>query len=375
MRRHLPPRRCRVFGSRSTPASAQPSVRSTALASGRRPARGRGLRPAALLRQPGEPHRGRRRADGLRDRRRRPAHRERARRGPCHLPQHRACGKRSQSQADRRAGPGRPGFGGGRIVRRSAVRGCQLRCRLEPGRHPARARSGRGAERGCAGAQARRRFHLHRSDAGRRDRGYLVPPADLRSHPSRQSRQLRLLSRSADDAWDGRGADRRSEPATAQSLCSGGQGSGRAARRVIDRRCLRGPDARRAGPLGARRGCGQADLGHHAFPQAGLAGRLAASDKGAMQATCTDLWQRLADYEIGPDDAAFTFAQRLARENRWSAGFAAKLRKRASRPRSSTGCAMLVIPNLQIGASTAQIRDTQAAKGWILPKRRFTSQV
>ena len=44
-----------------------------------------------------------------------------------------------------------------------------------------------------------------------------------------------------------------------------------------------------------------------------------------MQATCTDLWQRLADYEIGPDDAAFTFAQRLARENRWSAGFAARV--------------------------------------------------
>ena len=33
----------------------------------------------------------------------------------------------------------------------------------------------------------------------------------------------------------------------------------------------------------------------------------------------SELWQRLADYKIGPTDAAFTFAQRLARENRWSA--------------------------------------------------------
>ena len=34
------------------------------------------------------------------------------------------------------------------------------------------------------------------------------------------------------------------------------------------------------------------------------------------------LWQRLRAYEIGPDDAAFTFAQRLARENRWSESYA-----------------------------------------------------
>jgi len=39
----------------------------------------------------------------------------------------------------------------------------------------------------------------------------------------------------------------------------------------------------------------------------------------------TDLWQRLAGYEIGPPDAAFTFAQRLARENRWSADYASRV--------------------------------------------------
>jgi hypothetical protein len=44
-----------------------------------------------------------------------------------------------------------------------------------------------------------------------------------------------------------------------------------------------------------------------------------------MDAQKTDLWQRLADYEIGPPDAAFTFAQRLARENRWSADYAARV--------------------------------------------------
>ena len=44
-----------------------------------------------------------------------------------------------------------------------------------------------------------------------------------------------------------------------------------------------------------------------------------------MRATGSDLWQRLADYEIGPPDAAFTFAQRLARENRWSAAYAARV--------------------------------------------------
>lgn len=49
------------------------------------------------------------------------------------------------------------------------------------------------------------------------------------------------------------------------------------------------------------------------------------SDKGGVEAQETELWQRLADYEIGPEDAAFTFAQRLARENRWSADHAARV--------------------------------------------------
>ncbi|MEL7691273.1 hypothetical protein [Citromicrobium bathyomarinum] len=44
-----------------------------------------------------------------------------------------------------------------------------------------------------------------------------------------------------------------------------------------------------------------------------------------MDAEQTDLWQRLADYEIGPPGAAFTFAQRLARENRWSGEYAARV--------------------------------------------------
>ena len=38
----------------------------------------------------------------------------------------------------------------------------------------------------------------------------------------------------------------------------------------------------------------------------------------AMSALATDLWRKLAAYEVGPRDAAFTFSQRLARENRWS---------------------------------------------------------
>ena len=42
-------------------------------------------------------------------------------------------------------------------------------------------------------------------------------------------------------------------------------------------------------------------------------------------AYATQLWQRLADYEIGPEDAAFSFAQRLARENRWSADYALRV--------------------------------------------------
>lgn len=37
-----------------------------------------------------------------------------------------------------------------------------------------------------------------------------------------------------------------------------------------------------------------------------------------MQAMSTALWHRIAVHAIGPDDAALTFAARLARENRWS---------------------------------------------------------
>lgn len=44
-----------------------------------------------------------------------------------------------------------------------------------------------------------------------------------------------------------------------------------------------------------------------------------------MDAEQTGLWQRLADYEIGPTGAAFTFTQRLARENRWSADYAERV--------------------------------------------------
>lgn len=44
-----------------------------------------------------------------------------------------------------------------------------------------------------------------------------------------------------------------------------------------------------------------------------------------MSAVSSDLWQRLAGYEIGPADASFTFAQRLARENRWSAEYTARV--------------------------------------------------
>ena len=41
---------------------------------------------------------------------------------------------------------------------------------------------------------------------------------------------------------------------------------------------------------------------------------------------CDDaLWQRLAAYEIGPPDAALSFAARLARENRWSADYAERV--------------------------------------------------
>lgn len=37
------------------------------------------------------------------------------------------------------------------------------------------------------------------------------------------------------------------------------------------------------------------------------------------------VWQALQRYEIGPADAALTFAARLARENRWSEDFAARV--------------------------------------------------
>jgi hypothetical protein len=37
------------------------------------------------------------------------------------------------------------------------------------------------------------------------------------------------------------------------------------------------------------------------------------------------LWQRLQLYQIGPSDAALPFAQRLARENGWSAAHAARV--------------------------------------------------
>lgn len=41
-----------------------------------------------------------------------------------------------------------------------------------------------------------------------------------------------------------------------------------------------------------------------------------------MTAFNARLWARLEGYEIGPADAALSFADRLARENRWSAAFA-----------------------------------------------------
>ena len=42
-------------------------------------------------------------------------------------------------------------------------------------------------------------------------------------------------------------------------------------------------------------------------------------------AIATDLWQRLAAYEIGPAAATLTFPARLARENRWDADFARRV--------------------------------------------------
>lgn len=37
------------------------------------------------------------------------------------------------------------------------------------------------------------------------------------------------------------------------------------------------------------------------------------------------LWQRLADYEVGPAGAEFSFVQRLARENGWASAHAARV--------------------------------------------------
>lgn len=38
-----------------------------------------------------------------------------------------------------------------------------------------------------------------------------------------------------------------------------------------------------------------------------------------------ELWRRLVEYRIGPADAALTFPQRLARENRWAQPFAERV--------------------------------------------------
>ena len=44
-----------------------------------------------------------------------------------------------------------------------------------------------------------------------------------------------------------------------------------------------------------------------------------------MSAVASDLWQRLAAYEIGPPHASLGFVQRLARENGWSIAFAERV--------------------------------------------------
>lgn len=44
-----------------------------------------------------------------------------------------------------------------------------------------------------------------------------------------------------------------------------------------------------------------------------------------MSAVASELWQRLAAYEIGPSPASLTYAQRLARENDWSHAFAERV--------------------------------------------------
>lgn len=44
-----------------------------------------------------------------------------------------------------------------------------------------------------------------------------------------------------------------------------------------------------------------------------------------MKATDHPVWQSLAAYRVGPDDAALTFEARLARENGWTAGQAERV--------------------------------------------------
>lgn len=44
-----------------------------------------------------------------------------------------------------------------------------------------------------------------------------------------------------------------------------------------------------------------------------------------MSAVATDLWRRLAAYEIGPPRASLSFEQRLARENGWSHAFTSRV--------------------------------------------------
>lgn len=46
---------------------------------------------------------------------------------------------------------------------------------------------------------------------------------------------------------------------------------------------------------------------------------MSAPDRPRESAIATDLWQRLAGYTIGPETATLSFADRLARENRWEA--------------------------------------------------------
>lgn len=45
----------------------------------------------------------------------------------------------------------------------------------------------------------------------------------------------------------------------------------------------------------------------------------------SVPAAADPLWHALATYEVGPADAALSFAQRLARENGWSAAHAARV--------------------------------------------------